>query len=108
MVQGRVGQVVPLSVPLSDDAAVARAVTGAEVVVNLIGILAERRAGDFRRVHAEAAGRIARLSAAAGVSRLVHVSAIGADPNSASAYARSKAEGEAAVRAAFPRATILR
>ncbi|PZR12153.1 MAG: complex I NDUFA9 subunit family protein [Azospirillum brasilense] len=108
MVQGRVGQIVPLAAALADEAAVARAIAGAEVVVNLIGILAERRAGDFRRVHAEAAGRIARLSAAAGVSRLVHVSAIGADPNSASAYARSKAEGEAAVRAAFPRATILR
>ncbi|MFZ9685265.1 MAG: sugar nucleotide-binding protein, partial [Gemmobacter sp.] len=58
--------------------------------------------------HAEGAGRIARAAAAAGVGRLVHVSAIGADPGSPSAYARSKAAGEAAVRAAFPGAVILR
>lgn len=106
--QGRVGQIVPLSVDLGEEAAVARAVAGADWVVNLVGILAEKRAGDFRRVHAEDAARVARLSAAAGASRLVHLSAIGADPQAESLYARSKGEGEAAVRAAFPGATILR
>lgn len=106
--QGRVGQIVPLSVNLAEEAAVARAVAGAGMVVNLVGILAERREGDFRRVHVEDAGRVARLSAAAGVSRLVHLSAIGADPQAASLYAKTKGEGEAAVRAAFPGATILR
>ncbi|MBU6497416.1 MAG: complex I NDUFA9 subunit family protein [Rhodospirillales bacterium] len=105
---GGVGQIVPLHAPLGDPASVARAVAGAGLVVNLVGILAERRAGDFRRVHAEGAGLVARAAAEAGTSRLVHVSAIGADPAAASLYARSKGEGEALVRAAFPRAAILR
>jgi uncharacterized protein YbjT (DUF2867 family) len=78
------------------------------VVVNLVGILAENRAGDFRRIHAEAPGRIARLSAGAGVLRLVHISAIGSDAASPSLYGSSKAAGEAAVREAYPTATILR
>jgi len=106
--QGKVGQIVPLAAGVGEDAAVARAVAGADLVVNLVGILFERRAGDFQRLQAEGAGRVARLSAAAGTERLVHVSAIGADPESPSAYGRTKAEGEAAVRAAFPSATILR
>jgi uncharacterized protein YbjT (DUF2867 family) len=106
--QGKVGQIVPLAASVADEEGAARAVAGADLVVNLVGILFERRAGDFHRLHAEGAGRVARLSAAAGVERLVHVSAIGADPDSPSAYGRTKAEGEAAVRAAFPSATILR
>ncbi len=105
---GRVGQVVPLFGSLSQEGTVARAVEGAEIVINLVGILAEARRGQFDAVHAEGAGRVARLAAAAGVSRLVHVSAIGADAASPSAYGRSKAAGESAVRAAFPGATILR
>jgi NADH dehydrogenase len=105
---GAVGQIVPLRVSVEDDAAVARAVQGASVVINLIGILAERRPGDFNRLQAEGAGRVARASAAAGVAQLVQISAIGADAASASAYAASKAAGEAAVLAAFPTAVILR
>lgn len=105
---GRVGQVVPLFANITQDGSIARAVEGAALVVNLVGILAERRRGDFQRVQAEGAGRVARLSAQAGVTHMVHVSAIGADPDSPSLYARTKAEGEAAVRAAFPGATILR
>lgn len=106
--QGTVGQIVPMRAPITDDAAVARAVAGADWVVNLVGILFEGRRGDFARIHAEGAGRVARLAAAAGVSRLVQVSAIGADAQSPSDYARTKAEGEAAVRAAFPGAVVLR
>ena len=106
--QGRVGQIVPLAASVAEDGAVARAVAGADLVVNLVGILFERRRGDFARIHAEGAGRVARLSAEAGAERLVHVSAIGADPESPSAYGRTKGEGEAAVRSAFPAATILR
>lgn len=105
---GDVGQVVPVSASLTHEASVARAVAGAEAVVNLVGILFERKPGDFTRIHAEGAGRVARLAAAAGARRLVHISAIGADAGSESGYARTKAEGEAAVRAAFPAATILR
>ncbi len=105
---GGVGQIVPLAASITDDAAVARAVAGAGIVVNTVGILAERRPGDFTRLQAEGPGRLGRLSAEAGVARLVHLSAIGADAASASQYARTKAEGEAALRAAFPSAIILR
>lgn len=105
---GAVGQIVPLYAPLGDEHAVARAVEGAEAVVNLVGLLAEQRPGDFARVHAEGAERVATRARAAGVRGLVHVSAIGADPASPSRYAATKGEGEARVRAAFPTATILR
>jgi uncharacterized protein YbjT (DUF2867 family) len=105
---GDVGQIVPLYAPLDQEALVARAVAGADVVVNLTGILSERRKNDFYRVHADGAGRIARLAASSVARHLVHVSAIGADANSASDYAKSKAAGEAAVQGAFPRAVILR
>ncbi|BDG70214.1 complex I NDUFA9 subunit family protein [Roseomonas fluvialis] len=105
---GGVGQVVPVPASITDDASVARAVSGATVVVNLVGILFEKKPGDFQRIQAEGAGRVARLAALAGAKRLVHLSAIGADAGSESLYARTKAEGEAAVLAAFPTATILR
>ena len=105
---GRVGQIVPLYASLTEEATVARAVEGAAIVVNLVGILAEARRGDFQRLHEEGAGRIARLAASAGAGRMVQMSAIGADAGSPSAYGRSKAGGEAAVAAAFPGAAILR
>jgi NADH dehydrogenase len=105
---GGVGQIVPLAASVTDDAAVARAVAGADIVVNTVGILVERRPGDFTRLQADGAGLVARLAAAAGVAQLVHLSAIGADAASPSRYASSKAAGEAAVRAAFPAAVILR
>lgn len=91
-----------------NDAEIAAAVTGMDAVVNLVGILAERGPATFQRVHVEGAGRVARAASAAGVSRLVHISALGADSAATSAYARSKAAGEAAVRASFPAATIFR
>lgn len=106
--QGRVGQIVPLAASVTDDAAVARAVAGAQVVVNLVGILSERRPGDFQRIQGEAPGRVARAAAAAGAEAMIQMSAIGADSESPSLYARSKAAGEEAVRLAFPTATILR
>jgi uncharacterized protein YbjT (DUF2867 family) len=106
--QGRVGQIVPLAASVTDKQAVARVVAGADLVVNLVGILAERRSGDFTRIHAEGAANVAKAAAAAGVEGLVHLSAIGADPDSPAAYGRSKAAGEAAVRAACLTATILR
>ena len=108
MTAGRVGQVVPLYVSLTNPATIERAVEDADVAVNLVGILAERHAGDFQRLQADGAGRIARAAAAAGASRMVQVSAIGADMDSPSVYARTKAEGEAQVRAAMPGAVVLR
>jgi NADH dehydrogenase len=105
---GAVGQVVPLYTSLAEPATVARAVAGADIVVNLVGILAEQSPGEFQRVQADGAGAIATAAAAAAVGRLVQVSAIGADPAAASLYARTKGLGEQAVRAGFPAATILR
>ena len=86
MTQGDVAQIVPLYAPLREEALVARATEGADVVVNLTGILSERRRGDFFRVHAEGAGRVARLAASSVARHFVHISAIGADAASASDY----------------------
>ncbi|HEX5326596.1 MAG TPA: complex I NDUFA9 subunit family protein [Acetobacteraceae bacterium] len=105
---GAVGQIVPLYCSVTSEPTVHRAVQGAELVVNLVGILAELRRGDFQRVHTGGPECIGRLSAAAGVLRLVHVSAIGAAPASPSRYGASKAAGEAALLQAYPEATILR
>ncbi len=105
---GVVGQIVPEMIDVFDDAELAAAIAGAEVAINLIGILAESGRASFDKVHAALPGRIARIAADAGVRRMVHVSAVGASAESYSAYARSKAAGEAAVLAAFPRATIVR
>jgi NADH dehydrogenase len=106
--RGDVGQIAPVAADILDEAAVAAAVAGADGVVNLVGILYKRGRYSFDAVHAEGAEIVAKAAAAAGVQRLVQVSAIGADAASPSAYARSKAAGEAAVRTAFPQATILR
>jgi NADH dehydrogenase len=101
---GGLGQVQLVSADITKPASVARAVAGSDIVINLVGILS----GDFGKVHVEGAATVAKAAAAAGASSLVHISAIGADPESASAYGRSKAQGEAAVRAAFPDAVIVR
>ncbi len=105
---GGVGQIVPIGVNILDETAVARAVAGADVVVNLVGILYESDKYTFDAVHRAGAERIARLARVAGVRRVVHVSALGADVRSPALYARTKAAGEAAMRAAFPETTILR
>lgn len=105
---GTIGQVTPVAANIRDDASVAAACTGADAVVNLVGILYEGGRQKFDAVQAEGAGRVARVAKAAGASRFVQISAIGADANSDSGYARSKAQGEANVAAAFPGATILR
>jgi len=105
---GGVGQIVPLFAAVTNEATVHRAIEGADIVVNLVGILAESGGATFQAIHVEGAQRIARIAAAAGVGHLVHVSAIGADPASPSRYGATKGEGERAVLAAFPRATILR
>ncbi len=99
-----VGQLQLLPVDIRDSEKVGAAVRGSDAVINLVGILK----GDFHSVHVAGARNVAEAAAAAGAKALVHVSAIGADPESESAYGRSKGEGEEAVRAAFPGATILR
>jgi NADH dehydrogenase len=105
---GVVGQVTPIATNVRDRASVVRAIDGADAVANLVGILHEGGRQRFQAIQADGARSIAEEAARAGVRHLVHISAIGADPNSNSSYARTKAEGEAAVRQAFPKATILR
>lgn len=105
---GVVGQVEPILCNIRDDASVAAAVAGADAVVNCVGILAESGKNQFDTVQAEGAARVARLAAEAGISRMVQISAIGADENSPSEYARTKAAGEAAVQEHMPSAVILR
>lgn len=105
---GNVGQVEPVQANIRDDASTARAVQGADVVINCVGILYENSRQKFDTVQTEGAGRIARAAAAAGARKMIHISAIGADADSDSVYARTKADGEAAVLEAFPSAVILR
>ena len=103
---GEVGQVAPLPLIADDDGSLGAGLAGSDVVVNLVGILYERRPGDFQRAHAELPGRIARL--APKQARIVHISAIGADKDSPSLYASTKAMGEEAVRRERSDAVILR
>lgn len=105
---GDVGQITPLCATLQDEEAVAAAVDGADAVVNLVGLLYEKGTQSFGAVHFEGAERAARLAKAVGARRFVQMSSIGADPDAEADYARSKGAGEAAVRGAFPEATILR
>ncbi|MCA3448446.1 MAG: complex I NDUFA9 subunit family protein [Rhodobacter sp.] len=105
---GVVGQVEPVFCNIRDDASVRAVMQGADAVVNCVGVLNEVGRNGFDAVQAEGAGRVARIAAELGVGRLVQLSAIGADADSSSAYARSKAAGEDAVRRAFPEAVILR
>jgi NADH dehydrogenase len=104
---GKVGQIHAVQANLRYPASVQAAARGASVIVNLVGILAEGGAQTFDAVQAKGAETVARAASEIG-ARVVHVSAIGADANSTSRYARAKAAGEAAVLAAAPSATIMR
>lgn len=105
---GVVGQVEPILCNIRDDASVAAAMQGADAVVNCVGVLNELGKNEFDAVQTEGAERVARLAARHGVARMVHLSAIGANAEADSDYARTKAEGEAAVLAHMPGAVILR
>jgi uncharacterized protein YbjT (DUF2867 family) len=105
---GAVGQVEPILANIRDEASTRAAIAGADAVINCVGILVETGRQKFDEVQGESAGRIARIAAEEGVGQLVHMSAISADADSESAYARSKSTGEAAVMAAYPKAVILR
>jgi NADH dehydrogenase len=105
---GTVGQVVPVFCNIRDDASVAAALHGADYAVNLVGILYESGRQKFDTVQYQGAERVARLAPEAGLQRVVQFSAIGADANSRSVYAQTKAAGEKAVFDAFPDATVLR
>ena len=105
---GDVGQIALVKADIRNEAEIAAAIAGAGIVINTVGILRPSGGRTFEEMHADGAGTIARLAAKASVERLIHVSAIGADPNARSYYARSKVEGEVLVREAFPAATIVR
>lgn len=102
--QANLGQIAYVSADITRPETLRHAITGASTVINLVGILN----GDFDAVHRQGAAHVAQAACAAGTRNLIQVSAIGADPESPSAYGRSKGAGEEAVRAAFPAATILR
>ena len=104
---GKVGQIHAVQANLRYPASVQAAARGASVIVNLVGVLSESGAQTFDAVQAQGAEAMARAASETG-ARVVHVSAIGADANSTSHYARAKAAGEAAVLAAAPSATIIR
>jgi len=105
---GVVGQVEPIFANIRDDDSVRAAIHGADAVVNCVGTFDASGKNNFDAVQHEGAARIARIAAAEGAQALVHLSAIGADVNGASHYARSKGRGEAAVLDAYPGAMILR
>ena len=102
------GQVEPVFCNIRDDASVRAVMQGADAVVNCVGTFSRGGKNNFAAVQAEAPGRIARIAAETGVGQMVHISAIGAAIDAPSIYGRTKAEGEAAVKAAFPGAVILR
>ncbi len=105
---GEVGQVEPILANVRDEASTRAAIRGADAVINCVGILHQSGAQRFDALHNDAAARIAKAAAEEGVAQFIHLSSIGADAESLSHYARSKAAGETAVREAFPSATILR
>ena len=105
---GVVGQVEPVFCNIRDDDSVAAVTRGADAVINCVGVLEETGRNTFEAVQADGAERIARIAASMGVSQMIHVSAIGANPESESEYARTKAAGEAGVLRHMPNAVILR
>ena len=107
-VMGDVGQIELMQANVRYPDSVARTLDGAKAAVNLVGVLYEAGRQGFEALHAAAARSLAGQAAGLGIERFVQVSAIGADPNSPSKYAQTKAGGETAVRAAIPSATVLR
>ncbi len=105
---GDPGQVALVNVAIDEESVLPAFLEGNDAIVNAVGILHESGRQRFDLVHHTAPARLARLAREAGVGRMVHISALGADPRSTSAYSRSKAAGEQAVLDAFPTATILR
>ena len=105
---GDVGQIDVVQANIRNPASVRRALAGATAAVNLVGVLHETGRQGFLAVHAMGAENVAEAARAEGVTRLVQMSALGADPQGASKYARTKAEGEAAARQVYPDAVVIR
>lgn len=105
---GDVGQIEVVQANIRNVASVDRALDGAEACVNVVGVLYESGRQGFQAIHGMGAKTVAEAAARHGVTRFVQMSALGADIDGASKYARTKAMGEAAVREAIPGAVILR
>ena len=105
---GEVGQIQVMQANVRMPASIDRALEGADAVVNLVGVLFEQGRQGFQSLHAQGARNVAEAARAHGIRTFVQVSALGADAQSKSKYARTKAEGEAAARAAVPTATVVR
>lgn len=105
---GSVGQIVPIQANIRNMESIQRAVAGADIVINLVGIRSEAGRQRFRAVHTMGAKNVAEAARKAGAETLVHMSALGADDKSQSNYARTKALGEQDVLKAFPNAIIMR
>lgn len=105
---GNAGQVVPMHANINNDAQVALACTGADIVINFVGLMSEWGKNTFQNVHVAGAERVALAAKNAGATQFIQLSAVGASLKSDSHYARTKAEGEAAVKKAFPGASIIR
>lgn len=105
---GAVGQITPVQASITDPKSLAHVMKGSDVVINLVGILYEKKSQTFERIHVEAAKNIAKTAAKLGIPTLLHMSALGADKDSHSRYASSKARGEQAVLKHFPSASIFR
>ncbi|MCY4179746.1 MAG: complex I NDUFA9 subunit family protein, partial [Litoreibacter sp.] len=105
---GVVGQVEPVFCNIRDDASVSAVMAGADAVVNCVGTFDKGGKNNFEAIQHEGAERIARIAASQGVSRMVHISAIGADTEAPTLYGQSKGLGEEGVLQHFPKALILR
>jgi len=105
---GKVGQIIPFRASVRSDIAVSSAVLGADLVVNLIGSITQNKKNTFKTIHVEVAARLARISAIEKIKDFIHFSTIGADANSNIDFFKTKAMGEAAVKAFFPNAIIFR
>ena len=105
---GEVGQITPVQASLLSLEEIHRAIDGADVVINLVGILYEKGSQTFEVLHVEGAHRVAEAASQQGIQTFLHMSALGADKHSSSRYASAKARGEEAVLKHFPKATLFR
>jgi NADH dehydrogenase len=105
---GDVGQIEIVQANIRDTPSIERALEGAEGCINAVGVLYESGRQRFPAIHVDGGSAVAKAAAERGIERLLHISALGAGAHSPSAYGRSKAAGEAAVRKAFPTSTIVR
>ncbi len=105
---GNTGQIQIVQSNINNEESVIHAVQGSDIVINLVGILYQTHSQHFRSVHVYGAEYIARAAMKTGARRMIHISAVGAEHSSRSKYARTKAQGEAAVLEEFPGAIILR